>query len=72
MMKGQTWALVPMTRYAPADEQPIWSTMQHRLFGQVLEAVRALEACLWTSREGDVGAILAQGLCALLMAVLMA
>jgi 3-hydroxyacyl-CoA dehydrogenase/enoyl-CoA hydratase/3-hydroxybutyryl-CoA epimerase len=50
-------------RYAPKDDQPELTEVQHRLlFAQVLEAVRALEEnVLMDIREGDVGAILGWG-----------
>ncbi|SES24263.1 3-hydroxyacyl-CoA dehydrogenase [Tranquillimonas rosea] len=50
-------------RYAPLDDQPAVTDVQHRLlFAQVLEAVRALEdGVLEDIREGDVGAILGWG-----------
>ncbi len=50
-------------KYPRADDQPDLIDVQHRLlFGQVLEAVRALEeGVLEDIREGDVGAILGWG-----------
>ncbi|NBD30438.1 MAG: 3-hydroxyacyl-CoA dehydrogenase [Alphaproteobacteria bacterium] len=50
-------------KYAPAEDQPDLTDVQHRLlFAQVLEAVRALEeGVLEDIREGDVGAILGWG-----------
>ena len=50
-------------KFAPADEQPDLTLVQHRLlFAQTLEAVRALEeGVLEDIREGDVGAILGWG-----------
>ena len=50
-------------KYAPTDDQPDVTEVQHRLmFAQVLEAVRALEeGVLMDIREGDVGAILGWG-----------
>ncbi|MEM6825074.1 MAG: 3-hydroxyacyl-CoA dehydrogenase NAD-binding domain-containing protein, partial [Pseudomonadota bacterium] len=50
-------------KFAPADDQPDVTHVQHRLlFAQVLEAVRALEdGVLEDIREGDVGAILGWG-----------
>ncbi len=54
-------------QYPQAEEQPELHEVQHRLLmAQVLEAVRAFEDGVLTDiREGDVGAILGWGLCAL-------